>query len=190
MARYDPLFEFLCRAGDGPVTLTFDEIEALVGPLPASASNLKQWWENEPSGGRHVQARAWLNSGRHVERVDPGGRIVGFSAARWRRGSCRSGRGDQSDSDRGGAAFDLNVGNVLEHWTVPFGIRELIANALDESVITGTADPIVVKDGDHRWHIRDFGRGVEYQHLTQNESSEKRRHPGVIGQFGMGLKQR
>ena len=84
--------------------------------------------------------------------------------------------------------FDLNVGKVLEHWTVPFAIREVIANALDESLITGTADPVIVKDAEGRWCIRDYGRGVEYQHLTQNESAEKRRHPGVIGQFGMGLK--
>jgi hypothetical protein len=84
--------------------------------------------------------------------------------------------------------FDLNVGKVLEHWTVPFAIRELIANALDESLITGTAEPTIAKDPDGNWRIRDFGRGIEYQHLTQNESVEKRRHPGVIGQFGMGLK--
>ncbi len=38
------------------------------------------------------------------------------------------------------------------------------------------------------WHIRDFGRGLRYQHLTENENAEKRKHPEVIGQFGMGLK--
>jgi hypothetical protein len=84
--------------------------------------------------------------------------------------------------------FDLNVGKVLEHWSVPFAIREVIANALDESLLAGTAEPTITKDADGRWRIRDFGRGIEYQHLTQNESVEKRRHPGVIGQFGMGLK--
>jgi hypothetical protein len=87
VAKYDPLFEFLCRAGDDPVTLTFDEIEDLVGSLPVSATTSKQWWENEPSGGRHVQARAWLNSGRHVDKVELSGRTVRFSGARWRRGS-------------------------------------------------------------------------------------------------------
>ena len=58
MAKYDPLFEFLCRAPDGPISMTFDEIEALVGLLPASAAKFKQWWENETPGGQHVQARA------------------------------------------------------------------------------------------------------------------------------------
>jgi hypothetical protein len=29
---------------------------------------------------------------------------------------------------------------------------------------------------------------VRYEHLTQNENAQKRNHPQVIGQFGMGLK--
>jgi hypothetical protein len=84
--------------------------------------------------------------------------------------------------------FDLNIGKVLEHWTVPFAIREVIANALDEQVIAGTAEPNIFKDPDGRWHIADTGRGLRYEHLAQNESAEKRRHPDAIGQFGMGLK--
>lgn len=52
--------------------------------------------------------------------------------------------------------FDLNVGKVLEHWTMPFAIRELIANALDESLITGTAEPTIAKDTDRNWRIRDY----------------------------------
>jgi hypothetical protein len=85
-------------------------------------------------------------------------------------------------------AFDLNIEKVLEHWTVPFAIREVIANALDEQTLTGTADPEIYKDEAGHWHVRDFGRGVRYEHLTQNENAEKRRHPQAIGQFGMGLK--
>jgi hypothetical protein len=84
--------------------------------------------------------------------------------------------------------FDLNIEKVLEHWPVPFAIRELIANALDEHLITGTAEPEISKVDEDTWAIRDFGRGLRYQHLTQKENAEKRRHANVIGQFGMGLK--
>ncbi len=88
----------------------------------------------------------------------------------------------------GEQAFDLNIEKVLEHWPVPFAIRELIANALDEQALTGTAEPAIFKDPGGSWHVADEGRGVRYEHLTQNENAEKRRHPQVIGQFGMGLK--
>ena len=40
-------------------------------------------------------------------------------------------------------AFDLNVGTVLDHWTVEFALREIIANALDEQVLTQSEPPIV-----------------------------------------------
>ena len=88
----------------------------------------------------------------------------------------------------GEQAFDLNIEKVLEHWTVPFAIRELIANALDEQALTGTAEPAIYKDSAGDWHVADGGRGLRYDHLTQNESAEKRASPQVIGQFGMGLK--
>jgi hypothetical protein len=86
-------------------------------------------------------------------------------------------------------AFDLNVEKVLEHWSPAHALREVIANALDEHALLGrTGLPQIVKDDDGVWHVRDFGRGLRYQHLTQNESPEKRASEVVVGQFGVGLK--
>lgn len=85
-------------------------------------------------------------------------------------------------------AFDLNIEKVLEHWPVAYALREFIANALDEQVLSDTAEPTIEDHGPGRWIIRDFGRGLRYEHLTQKENSEKLRHPSVIGQFGIGLK--
>ncbi|PJN86834.1 ATP-binding protein [Bacillus sp. mrc49] len=85
--------------------------------------------------------------------------------------------------------FDLNIEKVLEHWTVPHALREIIANALDESNLSGTEEPIIFKDEEGKWHIKDFGRGLKYEHLTQNENIEKTQNPNkVIGKFGVGLK--
>ena len=85
--------------------------------------------------------------------------------------------------------FDLNIERVLEHWTIAHAIREIIANALDEQALTGCAEPMIFKDDEDRWHIRDWGRGLKYDHLTQNENKEKLAHPDkVIGKFGVGLK--
>jgi hypothetical protein len=88
----------------------------------------------------------------------------------------------------GQQAFDLTIEKVLEHWPVAFAVRELIANALDETAITGCADPDITKTTDGDWLIRDYGRGLRHRHLTQKENTEKLQHPDVIGQFGIGLK--
>ena len=86
------------------------------------------------------------------------------------------------------ALFDLNVEKILDHWGVPEAVREVIANALDEQALSRTAEPEIVKRRDG-WHITDFGRGLRYQHLTQNENPEKRRKSDlVVGKFGVGLK--
>ena len=85
--------------------------------------------------------------------------------------------------------FDLNIEKVLDHWTVVHALREMIANALDEAALTNTREPSIHTDADGTWHIRDHGRGLRYEHLTQNESSEKHAHPDkVVGKFGVGLK--
>jgi hypothetical protein len=87
VAKYDPLFKFLCQASSEPVELSFDEIEHLVGPLPASARKYSTWWANESGGTQHVQAIAWMNAGREVMSVDRDRGRVTFSAATWRRGA-------------------------------------------------------------------------------------------------------
>jgi len=87
-----------------------------------------------------------------------------------------------------GREFDLNIEKVLENWTVTHAIREIIANALDEQIITKTKDIQIYQDEKGDWHIRDFGRGLQYIHLTQNENEEKLSHPQLIGKFGVGLK--
>lgn len=84
-------------------------------------------------------------------------------------------------------SFDLNIEQILENWEVRHGIREVIANALDEQVLTGTA-PVVIEKRDGAWFVRDGGRGIRYTHLTQNENQEKLDSPVVIGRFGIGLK--
>jgi len=85
--------------------------------------------------------------------------------------------------------FDLNIEKVLEDWEVYHAIREVIANALDEQLLTKTKEIEIFKDRQSKWHIRDFGRGLRYEHLTQNECEEKLAHPNlVIGKFGVGLK--
>lgn len=84
--------------------------------------------------------------------------------------------------------FDLNIEKILEDWEVYHAIREVIANAMDERVLTQAKDIEIFKDPESKWHIRDYGSGLKYEHLTQKENNEKLKNPDVIGKFGIGLK--
>jgi len=85
--------------------------------------------------------------------------------------------------------FDLSIERVLENKTLAHAIRELIANTLDEAALTGTAEPEITQDADGSWHVRYFGRGPPYEHLTQNENRENLANPEkVVGKFGVRLK--
>lgn len=86
-----------------------------------------------------------------------------------------------------GRAFDLNIEKILENWETHHAVREVISNAIDEEVLTGTKPVRIFQEGG-AWHIRDFGRGLRYEHLTQKENDEKLKDPRVIGKFGIGLK--
>lgn len=83
--------------------------------------------------------------------------------------------------------FDLNIEKILENWETSHAIREIIANALDEQLLTNSKEVEIFKK-DSSWFIRDYGRGLKYTHLTQNENQEKLNSTSVIGKFGIGLK--
>jgi hypothetical protein len=85
-------------------------------------------------------------------------------------------------------AFDLNIEKILEDWEVYHALREVIANALDEQQLTKTREIEISKDKEGCWRVRDYGRGIKYEHLTQKENAEKQKNPNVIGKFGIGLK--
>lgn len=84
--------------------------------------------------------------------------------------------------------FDLNIEKILENWENYHAVREIIANALDEQIITNTKDIEIKQTSDGWWHIIDYGRGLNYHHLTQNENEEKLSNDKLIGRFGVGLK--
>lgn len=85
--------------------------------------------------------------------------------------------------------FDLNIEKILENWDTKHAVREIIANALDEQKLTNSGEIKIVKDNiSNSWVITDFGRGLKYEHFTQNENDEKLNSNGIIGRFGIGLK--
>lgn len=78
MSRYRNLTDHLTSIGDDAVTLSFDEIDDLVGGLPPSARKHASWWANstKPSG----QSRHWMTAGRKAS-VDMDQLLVTFRKA-------------------------------------------------------------------------------------------------------------
>jgi len=68
-SKYYRLYDQLHRSRESRITLTFNEMEALIGDrLPASARGGRSFWSNR---GRSVnQAAAWMEAGYHVIEVD------------------------------------------------------------------------------------------------------------------------
>jgi hypothetical protein len=74
---YGPLHDLLVnRAGSGEdlCVLSFEEIAAVAGPLPAGAAHKKAWWFGRTS----LQARAWESAGWRVDTVGFAARRVAF----------------------------------------------------------------------------------------------------------------
>lgn len=63
-SKYDPLRQFLASCGKDKISLTFAQIQDLVGPLPKSASLHQAWWGNHEG---NVQARSWMGARYMVE---------------------------------------------------------------------------------------------------------------------------
>ena len=67
MAKYEPLEQYLLEQSTDSCTLTFSEVETIIGgPLPASAREHQGWWGNDKT---HVQARSWMHAGWEVRRL-------------------------------------------------------------------------------------------------------------------------
>ena len=61
MAKYEPLQRYLSAQPEDGCTLTFSQIEKIIGaPLPPSARRHKSWWGNDST---HVQAQTWMGAG-------------------------------------------------------------------------------------------------------------------------------
>ena len=74
LAKYHLLARHLAADPGDAVTLTFAEVEALLGaPLPRSAY-ARSWW----SAGQPSRARVWRGVGWRVQRMNPARHTVTF----------------------------------------------------------------------------------------------------------------
>jgi DNA-binding transcriptional regulator YiaG len=77
-SKYQLLHNFLYSCKQHEVSLSFKEVERLLGkPLPQSARANNSWWSNRRKGA--LQASSWLDAGYSVSRVDLENQTVTFS---------------------------------------------------------------------------------------------------------------
>lgn len=67
MGKYEPLRDYLASRSGDKESMTFSQLERLVGPLPDSAHQHRAWWGNDDYKS---QSQAWRAAGWHVESVD------------------------------------------------------------------------------------------------------------------------
>ena len=77
MGKYDRLGAHLRAQPGDAVTMSFSEIERVIGAkLPPRAQFHRAWWSNSPSN--NVMTKAWLDAGFRSARVDMAGRKLVF----------------------------------------------------------------------------------------------------------------
>ena len=77
MSKYAALEVHLRESGQDSVTMTFAEIEQVIGAdLPPSAFKHRPWWSNNPSNS--VITHSWLKAGYKTENVDMAGKKLHF----------------------------------------------------------------------------------------------------------------
>jgi DNA-binding transcriptional regulator YiaG len=67
--KYYPLYRYLTESQLDQLTLTFTDIESILGqPLPPTARESRAWWSNRKDGT--VQAAGWMEAGYLVDEID------------------------------------------------------------------------------------------------------------------------
>ena len=80
MAKYDPLYQWLCANSQWKFVFTFEQIEKILGfTLPNAARKNPAWWSNENRATtHHTQCKAWIDAGFHVENLSLKDETVDF----------------------------------------------------------------------------------------------------------------
>ncbi len=80
MGKYDPLKDYLIRLESDEVTLSFADIESIIGnSLPPSAFKYDVWWDNigDSTLTQHSHAKSWHAAGYKAQ-VNRAGKMVRF----------------------------------------------------------------------------------------------------------------
>lgn len=77
MGKYAPLHSYLLSQERDRITMSFDEIERLIGEKLPASKKYPAWWSNNPSN--NPMTKEWLAAGFETGEVDLAGETVVFS---------------------------------------------------------------------------------------------------------------
>ena len=76
MSKYSPLGDYLRKQRATRVSMTFAEIERLIGAKLPNSQRYPAWWSNNPFN--NVMTQVWLDAGFKTEEVDVESRKLVF----------------------------------------------------------------------------------------------------------------
>lgn len=123
MSKYEPLTVFLDAKRTEEVSMSFAEIEAVLGTALPASKRRREWWSNNPSN--NVLTKAWLAAGYKTERVDMDSERLVFR---------RASRGEVRDS----ASKDASSGGFVERLQARLG--GTVSYASDEDIMRPLED--------------------------------------------------
>ena len=80
MSKYAPLGEFLRKQKSELVTLTFEQIERIIGAKLPNSRQYPAWWRNNQ--WNNAMTHVWLDAGFETEQVDVAGHKLVFRKVR------------------------------------------------------------------------------------------------------------
>ena len=175
MPNYEALTEHLNGIEDAEVTLSFAQLDRIVGGLPASARKHAAWWANSVSSQSH--ARAWINARRNAH--------VDFVAGQVRFVRGVVGGAPRQPLETKNPARVVNA-PVFERIGEPVESR-LRFEWLDAGVVTLVAEllkmPVLgIRPGIYRFESRGSDEGAIRTYVGEAENLERRmgnyRNPG------------
>jgi plasmid stability protein len=111
MPKYEPLARYLESRPGEELSLTFEQIESIIGSkLPRSTYEYRALWSNNPQG--HVMAQAWLTAGWESSEVDMEGRKLVFR--RVRRKLSETGFSDRTQTPLHNGSHSLTISGLDE----------------------------------------------------------------------------
>ena len=188
-SKYDGLGQYLSGSQEQVETLSYDEIEQILGDkLPQSAYKLRQWWEN--TNERHSQANSWLNAGWKVSSVELE-RSITFKKVRKKRLSTPVAEEEIKELQAGDIVYlsgeVYTARDRAHHRIIEYESTDAETEVpIEKGAILYHCGPLM-KKSNGEWEIIAAGPTTSSRmEATTPEVIEKLQIRGIIGKGGMG----